>query len=265
MLSHYALVCQHLSISANPPYEVNRLMTLPYFHLFGALFMHVMPIRDGQPLYVLPRFHLHQYVDCIERFGITDTLMAPPMVHALNKSSLPISKLLKSICFIGVGGAPIDASAMQKLQDTLHNTATLTQVWGMSEVGASAFHKYPEQGHLGSIARPLPGYDFRLLDCFGATISSDHEPGELQVRYPGMMTGYKGHEPVEEGSWYSTGDIASRVESRYCIVGRSKELIKVNGFQVSPAEVEATLLTHECINDAAVIGVLRADGVTEVP
>lgn len=265
VLSHYALVCQHLSIEPAPAYEVRRLMTLPFFHIFAALFVHVLPVRSGQPLYVLPKFKLQQYVESICKFGITDTLMAPPMVHALNNSTLPLSEMLRTVRYIGVGGAPIDARAMQQLQDKLHPAATLSQVWGMTEIGAAMLHQYPHKGHLGSIGRPLPGYEMRLVDAFGGLITADHEPGDLQVRYAGMMTGYKNQAPIPQGSWYSTGDIMSRIDGRYYVVGRSKELIKVNGFQVAPAELEALLLTHPCIIDAAVIGCLRADGITEVP
>lgn len=135
----------------------------------------------------------------------------------------------------------------------------------MTEVGAAMLHQYPHQGHLGSVGRPLPGYEMRLIDAFGGVIHADHASGDLQVRYAGMMTGYKNQEPIPEGTWYSSGDIMSRIDGRYYVVGRSKELIKVNGFQVAPAELEAMLLTHPCLVDAAVIGCLRADGVTEVP
>ena len=265
ILSHYSLVCHHLSAAPNPPYQIRRLLTLPFFHIFAAIFTHILPVRHGQSLYILPRFHLDQYVDCIEQFEITDTLMAPPMVHALNRSSRSIRSLLQTIRYIGVGGAPIDAAAMQELQDTLHPAATLSQVWGATEIGAATLHHYPEQGNLGSIGRPLPGFEMRLLNTLGEIIQEDYVSGELQVRYPGTMTGYKDQIPFEPGSWYSTGDIMSRIDGRYVVVGRSKELIKVNGFQVAPAELEATLLTHECIVDCAVIGTPRADNVTEVP
>jgi acyl-coenzyme A synthetase/AMP-(fatty) acid ligase len=265
VLSHYAMVCQHLGIEPNPSYEVKRLLTLPFFHIFAALFVHILPIRNGQSLYVFPRFQLEQYVEGISKYRITDALMAPPMVHVLNHSSLPLAQMLQTIRYVGVGGAPIDASAMQKFQDKLHPAATLSQVWGMTEIGAAMLHRYPHKGYLASVGRPLLGYEMRLLDAFGNIITADHKPGDLQVRYAGMMTGYKDQEPIPSGSWYSTGDIMYRIDGRYHVVGRSKELIKVNGFQVAPAELEATLLTHPCIIEAAVIGRLRADGVTEVP
>ena len=264
--SHFAMVSQHLSIEPNPPYQIVRLMCLPFFHVFAALFVHVLPLRLGQQLYVMPRFELETYAHAIHQYAVTDTLMAPPMVNALNKSGLPVSQLFQSIRYIGVGGAPIKSAMMQQLESQLHPDATLSQVWGMTEVGAAMLLQYPERnGCDGSVGRPLPGYEMRLLDSMGQVIVDDHQPGELQVRYIGMMTGYKNQAPVPPGTWYSTGDLMSRAEGRYFVVGRSKELIKVNGFQVAPAEIEAVLLAHPHIADAAVIGALREDNVSEVP
>lgn len=227
--SHYALVCQHLSMEATPLYDVSRLISLPFFHVFAALFAHVWPVRNAQPLYILPRFQQEQFLDAVHRFKITDTVMAPPIVHALNKSSAPLSELLDTIRWIGIGGAPIAATAMQEFEAHLHPTATLTQVWGMTEIGVATLVSYPERQCWGSIGRPLPGFELRIMDSFGGTVLTDHEPGSLQVRYRGMMTGYKDREPHPEGAWYDTGDIMTRVEGKYFVVGRSKELIKVNG------------------------------------
>lgn len=96
------------------------------------------------------------------------------------------------------------------------------------------------------------------------------EPGELWVRGPNVMAGYLGNPEataatLDADGFLHTGDLA-RVDSTGCvyIVDRIKELIKYKGYQVAPAELEALLLTHPDIADAAVIGVADAEG-EEIP
>jgi long-subunit acyl-CoA synthetase (AMP-forming) len=183
----------------------------------------------------------------------------------LNIDTEDTSRLLDGAQLVGAGAAPIDASAVQQFQDILHPSATCSQLGGMTEIGAAMPHQYTHEVHLGSVGRPPLGDEMRLLDAFGNIFTADDEPGDLQDRHAGMMTGQKNQEVITEGSWYSTGDyIMSPTGGRYH-VGRSKELIGASGFQVAAAELEAILLTHPCIVDAAVIGCLRANGVAEVP
>lgn len=230
VLSHYALVSQHLSIMSNPTYQVRRLMTLPSFHILAAMFLHIYAVRMGQPVYIMRRFEAGPFIRFIQDFQITDIYLVPPMVNSLLQSSQPLREQLQSLRFLAVGGAPIQADMMQKLEAQLHPSATFTQIWGLTEVGAVTFHKYPEQGGCdGSIGRPLPGYEMRLVDNEGSVIGGDNLLGEAQVRYEGMMTGYKNKPPHPEGDWYSTGDAMTRLNGKYFVIGRFKELIKVNG------------------------------------
>ena len=109
---------------------------------------------------------------------------------------------------------------------------------------------------------PLPGYEVRLLDDAGNVILEDNRSGEAQVWSAGMMTGYKIQSPQPTGEWYPTGDVMIRVNGKYFVVGRLKELIKVNGydceweslsistnahsrFLVAPAKLEAVLLSEK--------------------
>ena len=230
VLSHFALVSQHLSITPESHYKVSRLICLPFCYILAAAYLHIFAVRLGQPVFVMRRYQAQRFVDLIARFGITDTYMAPPMVNDLNKSFLPLADRLQSLRFILVGGAPIGVDMMQALEAQLHPSATLSQIWGTTETGPVTLHQFPAQdGCDGSIGRPLPGYEMRLLDNFGNMILEDNQPGEAQVRYAGMMIGYKNQPPHPMGEWYSTGDTMTRVNGKYFVVGRIKELIKVNG------------------------------------
>ncbi|KAE8350577.1 hypothetical protein BDV28DRAFT_36382 [Aspergillus coremiiformis] len=266
LLSHHAIVSHHLSIHYSVPYQVTRLMSLPMFHLFGALWAHIFPIRYGQPLYVLPRFDIAKFVAAVYQYQITETYMVPLMIHEFNRCAFQVADYFQSLRYVGVSGAPIDGPSMQQFQELLHVDATASQLWGMTEVGVVFQNRYGEPGNSGSIGRLVPGYEIRLVGQNGNLVLDDNKPGELYVRGSGLLIGYKGQDDAKDAQgWFRTGDVAYVNDGLYFIVGRTKELIKVRGWQVAPAELEAILLKHPSIADAAVTGVLSKDGSTELP
>lgn len=229
-LSHRAVISQHLSINYFVPYRVTRLMSLPMFHLFGALFTHIFPVRYGQPLYILPRFEPAQFLSAIHQYQITETYMVPAMIHVLNRSSLPVTELAGSLRYVAVAGAPIDGLSMQQFQGMLHAEAKAAQLWGMTETGIAFQTRYGEPGDGGSIGKRLAGYDVCLVGGDGNPVLSDNCPGELYLRGPGLLIGYKGRDDaLDQHGWFPTGDIAFVRNGSYYIVGRTKELIKVRG------------------------------------
>ncbi|KAL2838702.1 hypothetical protein BJY01DRAFT_32974 [Aspergillus pseudoustus] len=266
ILSHHAIVSQHLTIQYEVPYAVTRLISLPMFHLFGALWTHIFPVRYGQSLFVLPRFEIAQFVAAVFQYQITETYMVPAMIHAFNRSTLPVSDYLSSLRYVGVAGAPIDGASMQQFRELLPLDAYASQLWGMTEVGVVFQNRYGELGNAGSIGSLLPGYEVRLVGADGNLVTADNKPGELYVRGSGLLTCYRGREDAKDSQgWFRTGDVAYVNSGLYYIVGRTKELIKVRGWQVAPAELESVLLKHPGIEDAAVTGVTSKDGSTEVP
>ncbi|KAL4821250.1 hypothetical protein BDW67DRAFT_46310 [Aspergillus spinulosporus] len=266
VLSHHAIVCQHLTISYDVPYTVRRLMSLPMFHLFGALWTHIFPIRYGQPLYVLSRFEISRFVVAVYQYQITETYMVPAMIHAFNRCTLPLADYFGSLRYVGVAGAPIDGASMQQFREFLPLDADASQLWGMTEVGVVFQNRYGEPGNAASIGSLQPGYEIRLVGADGNLVTEDNKPGELYVRGPGSLTCYRGRNDAKDSQgWFRTGDVAYVNNGLYYIVGRTKELIKVRGWQVAPAELESILLKHPGIEDAAVTGVTSKDGSTEVP
>ncbi|RAH56303.1 adenylate-forming enzyme AfeA [Aspergillus piperis CBS 112811] len=266
-LTHHAMISHHLTIQYDVPYEVTRLMSLPMFHMFGALWTHLFPIRYGEPLFVLSRFEMNLFIRTVRDFGITETYMVPAMIHKFNRSASSATSSLSSLRYVGVAGAPIDAAAMQRFRELLHSDARASQLWGMTEVGVVFQNRYgPQQAPAGSIGRLLEGYEVRLVGQDHQLVLEDNQPGELWVRGPGVLSGYKGRSDAKDArGWFRTGDVAYVSAGQFYIYGRTKELIKVRGWQVAPAEVEAALLKHPEIEDAAVIGVTSRDGSTELP
>ncbi|RDH39665.1 hypothetical protein BDQ94DRAFT_165353 [Aspergillus welwitschiae] len=273
VLSHASLMAQHASIAHSPPYPVTRLISLPIFHLFSSLWTHLFPIRYGEPLYLLRDFQLPVFLSTVHQYQITETYLVPAMVHMLNQApaTLDVKTRLSSLRYIGVAGAPIDRASMSAFQDLLHPDACAGQVWGMTECGVVFQQCYPAngrsgQGDLGSIGPVTVGCEARLVS--GAEVVKDDEvPGQLYVRGAGLFTGYLGRNEsmVDAEGWFDTGDVAYVKNGEYFIVGRTKELIKVRGYQVCPAEIEAVLLQHPLIADVAVIGTCLSDGSSEAP
>lgn len=143
---------------------------------------------------------------------------------------------------------------------------SICQVWGMSETSciATMFY-YPDFDDTGSVGRFIPNCDAKLVDDDGNDISQPGVRGELCVRGPIIVAGYFNNPKANSESWdeegyFHTGDIAYCSEDlKFYIVDRKKELIKVRGFQVAPAELEAVILEHPHIVDAAVVGVPLGD------
>ncbi|KAK6208076.1 hypothetical protein LQW54_007121 [Pestalotiopsis sp. IQ-011] len=264
-LSHYSLIAQHKSLYASVPYEVVRLACLPLFHIFGVAWALFSPLRYGESLYIMPRFSLKEYITNIHKYAITETYMAPPMVHAVNRCGMDLQELMATIQYIGIGGAPIDAAAMRQMRSYLQPGATVTPVWGMTEFGPAVLFRHGEHDDTGSIGRLMDDYEMKLVDDEGRHVAGDGQPGELLIRSRAIMSGYLGVPMCNEDGWFPTGDIAQVQQDKVYIVGRSKELIKVKGWQVAPAEIEAIIIQHPDVADCAVVGVISDDGVTEAP
>ena len=214
--------------------------------------------------YVMRRFELESWMRNIERFQITEANMVPPMVIQVINSPLTERYSLNSIRNSWVGAAPLAAEPQARYKALLRPDTPFNQVWGMSETSciATMLH-YPEHDPTGSVGRFLPNLDAKLVDDEGRDITDFDVAGELCVRGPLIVKGYFNNPEANRLAWdddgyFHTGDIAIRKRENglWYIVDRKKELIKVRGFQVAPAELEGVLLSHPDISDAAVIGVI---------
>lgn len=233
------------------------------FHVSNVPRAHTSPLRGGMKTYVMRRFELESWLRNIERFGITEANAVPPMVIAVINSPLTQKYSLKSVRNGWAGAAPLAAEPQARFKALLRPDAPFNQVWGMSETSciATMIH-YPEHDPTGSVGRFLPNLDAKLVDDDGNDITDYDVVGELCVRGPLIVKGYFGNEEANRLAWdkdgyFHTGDIAIRKRENglWYIVDRKKELIKVRGFQVAPAELEGVLLSHPDIADAAVLGI----------
>ncbi|KAL4894993.1 AMP-binding enzyme [Aspergillus ambiguus] len=275
-ITHRNLIAQHhLVFEIHPrPHPVSRIVAIPIFHAAAAPSTHFSALKAGHRVYMMRRFDLPLFLSTTQKYQISDVAVVPPIVIAILMTPISHSKpWLKSIRAASVGAAPLDKDAQAKFRALIGDGAPCTQVWGMTETCCVAtMFPYPEQDDTGSVGRLIPNLEAKLVDDAGNNISAYGVRGELCVRGPTVTPGYFNNPQANADSfdsegWFHTGDISycDEATKKWYIVDRKKELIKVRGFQVAPPELEAVLLAHPQIIDAAVIGLHGVLPDSELP
>ncbi|KAK6529779.1 hypothetical protein TWF281_008938 [Arthrobotrys megalospora] len=273
-LSHYAWVAGSVILREplERPYEVKRLMCLPSFHGFAAPLTIGVPLRLGQTTYIMPRFDLEVFANSSAMYGINETAVAPPVLQAFLKSPPKTQNKLKTIKRIWCGGAPLNVKLQTEARSCFAEDSEIVNIWGMTEIGITVGMKYDDIDRTGAASKLLANTEARIVNDFGANVTHTGEQGEVQIRTPQCCSGYWGNsEATEElilrNRWVRTGDVAYFKDGKLYIMDRKKEMIKVRGWQVAPAELEAILVSHPRIKDAAVIGIKvgTEDDEHEVP
>jgi acyl-CoA synthetase (AMP-forming)/AMP-acid ligase II len=235
-----------------------ELAALPLSHIAG---MHVVmnhTLAAGATLVVMPRFDLEGFLGAIERYRVTRAVVAPPVVLALAKDPIVERYDLSSLRVLKSGAAPLDGDLARTCAGRLR--CRVNQGYGMTEAVACTFA--PDEGpdKPESVGPPAPGVECRIVDWATGADVAPGEAGELLVRSAFLMRGYLGNEAataatIDPEGWLHTGDIV-RIDSDgwLHVTDRLKELIKYKGYQVAPAELEAVLLSHPAVADAAVVG-----------
>ncbi|MHC3469220.1 4-coumarate--CoA ligase family protein [Streptomyces sp. 7R007] len=258
-------------IDAGPGERI--LAVLPFFHIYGLTALMNAPLRKGATVVVLPRFELETFLAAIQNHRITGLYVAPPIVLALAKHPLVAEYDLSSLKYVISAAAPLDAQLAAACSRRL-GLPPVGQAYGMTElspgthvVPVEAMHEAPP----GTVGKLIAGTEMRIvsLDDPDKDLGVG-ESGEILIRGPQVMKGYLGRPDataamIDADGWLHTGDVGHvDADGWLFVVDRVKELIKYKGFQVAPAELEALLLTHPGIADAAVIGVYNDEG-NEVP
>ncbi|MEV1062336.1 4-coumarate--CoA ligase family protein [Streptomyces sp. NPDC050263] len=249
------------------------LAVLPFFHIYGLTALMNAPLRQGATVVVLPRFDLETFLAAIQNHRITGLYVAPPIVLALAKHPAVALYDLSSLRYVISAAAPLDADLAAACAKRL-KLPPVGQAYGMTELSPGT-HVVPldamREAPAGTVGKLIAGTEMRIvsLDDPDKDLEAG-EAGEILIRGPQIMKGYLGRpdataDMIDGAGWLHTGDVGRVDEDGWLfVVDRVKELIKYKGFQVAPAELEALLLTHPGIADAAVIGVYNDDG-NEVP
>lgn len=259
------------AMSAGPGDRI--LAVLPFFHIYGLTALMNAPLRQGATVVVLPRFDLETFLAAIQNHRITGLYVAPPIVLALAKHPVVAEYDLSSLRYVISAAAPLDAGLAAACAERL-NLPPVGQAYGMTELSPGT-HVVPldamREAPPGTVGKLIAGTEMRIVSLDDPDKDLDvGEAGEILIRGPQIMKGYLGHpgataDMIDTDGWLHTGDVGrADADGWLFVVDRVKELIKYKGFQVAPAELEALLLTHPGIADAAVIGVYNDDG-NEVP
>ena len=216
-------------------------------------------LKAGATIVTMPRFDLEQFLSLHQEHGITRSFVAPPIVVALAKHPMVDQYDLSKLEQIFSGAAPL--SAELALEAGARIGCEVVQGYGMTEMSPVS-HLTPRGGYVpGSVGVTTPNTETLIVDPATGDALGVGADGEVWVRGPQVMVGYLNNpeataSTLDADGWLHTGDIGHIDEHGHLhVVDRLKELIKYKGFQVAPAELEALLLTHPDVADAAVIGV----------
>jgi len=234
---------------------------LPLFHVHGLVLGVFGSLRRGGTLRWVPRFSpadigaaLHDHLSAV-------LFAVPTMYHRLCEAaeqSSALADVLRSTRLLVSGSAPLSVADHRRLERLTGQRAI--ERYGLTETLINCSTRHDGERRPGAVGRPLDGVELRLVDDARVPITDD-EPGEIAVRGPHVFAGYLGNEAatravLDEDGWFYTGDIAAREpDGELRIIGRrSTDIIKCGGFKVGAGEVEAALLEHPAITEAAVIG-----------
>lgn len=235
------------------------LSFLPFFHIYGMQVLMNATLAYGGTVITLPRFDLELFLKLAQEHKISRAFVVPPVVLAMAKHPLIDKFDLSAVKQLFSGAAPLGAELA--LEAGARLDCEVVQGYGMTELSPVS-HATPEgQFKAGTIGVLVPSTESRIIDPETGRDLGVDEDGEIWVRGPQVMAGYLNNDAataatIDSEGWLHTGDIGHvDADGHFTIVDRLKELIKVKGFQVPPAELEALLVTHPAVADAAVIGV----------
>ncbi|KAF7862640.1 hypothetical protein EAF04_007513 [Stromatinia cepivora] len=287
MVSHQNVMSNILQIKT---YEKNyrdewnkntevALGLLPLSHIYGLVVIAQTTTYRGDEVIVLPKFELKSFLNSIQTYKIQCLYLVPPIIIQMVNNQSVCSKFdMSSVRGIFTGAAPLGIETAQDLQK-IYPKWVISQGYGLTETSTVICMSSGKDLWLGSCGSLIPGVRAKLVNPKGVEVTGLNEPGELVVQSKSVVLGYLNNEKANKetfiadtdgnGRWMRTGDEAEIRMSpsgneHVFIVDRIKELIKVKGLQVAPAELESHLLAHPSVADCAVIPI-PDDAAGEIP
>jgi acyl-CoA synthetase (AMP-forming)/AMP-acid ligase II len=272
MLTHRNLVanvCQTEVLQRVREDEV-LVGVLPFFHIYGMTVVMNLPLRRGATVVTMPKFDLDQFLAVLRDYRVTRAYVVPPIVLALAKHPAVDDYDLSALEFVMSGAAPLDAALAEACAERLG--CILMQGYGLTETSPVTHASSDREGDArpGSIGQVLPNTECEVVDWTTGEDLGPGEDGEICVRGPQVMRAYLNNpaatsSAIDRDGWLHTGDIGhADPDGFFFVVDRLKELIKYKGHQVPPAQLEAVLVGHPSVADAAVIPGYDEDG-EEIP
>jgi acyl-CoA synthetase (AMP-forming)/AMP-acid ligase II len=259
MLTHRNLVAQVESWRAYDPIAEDDVfgVVFPVFHIGGIVSLN-MYLSRGATLVTMPRFDFATFLRLLQDYRVTRTMIAPPVVLDLSRHPLVDEFDLTHLRTIHWGAAPLSETVARACQARLG--CRVKQVYGLTEASPQT-HMVPidADDKPGSAGLPVPGILCTIVDPVTGAELGPGQTGEICVRGPQVMKGYLNNpeataRTIDAEGWLHTGDLGcADADGWIFVVDRVKELIKYKAYQIAPAELEAVLLAHPAVADAAVI------------
>ncbi|MDQ1610847.1 MAG: hypothetical protein QOG00_778 [Pyrinomonadaceae bacterium] len=267
MLTHHNLIANTLQVQACELINESDTLVcvLPLFHIYGMVVIMNVGLYEGATIVVMSRFDLETFLKILQDYGVTLAHVVPPIMLALAQHPSVDNYDLSKLKTLFSGAAPLSEELARACSRRLG--CDIRQGYGMTET-SPAIHLTPLQfdwSKYGSIGQCVPSTECKIVDVETNEPVGCGQEGEICMRGPQMMKGYLNRPEataatIDADGWLHTGDIGyCDDEGHFFIVDRLKELIKYKGMQVAPAELEALLLTHASVADAAVVPVADAE------
>ncbi|POY71403.1 hypothetical protein BMF94_5715 [Rhodotorula taiwanensis] len=254
--------------------EHERLIGLPpFYHIFGWANVLMLSVAMGATVTTMRKFDPVSYLRMAQEARATHLHFSPPIAVLLAKSPLVDGFDLSSVRGCTSGGAPLATSVIEQVYKRL---GILIKIgYGLSETGGATQQQsmtwHDLQKQLGSCGPAYPATELMIRDVNTGKPVSVGEEGEILIRSTCCTISYLNNPAATQESftpdgWFCTGDVGKLDgQGNMYITDRLKELIKVKGFQVSPAELEDSLCASPLVQDAGVTSIYHDDHATEYP
>lgn len=239
---------------------------LPFFHIYGITSIMLTHLYHMCKLVSLPKFTPELYVTTLAKHKPHVLFIVPPIVLFMTGHPSVKKEYLQSIRALASGAAPLGALDEERFLKKAEKPIDVVQGYGLTEASPCVILTSPirkkELGVVGSTGEVIPNTEVKIVpaDNPAGEALGPNQPGELLIKGPQVMKGYHNRpEETEEAfqdGWLRTGDMMHYDDNKmFYVTDRLKELIKVKGFQVAPAELEEIIRSHADVADAAVIGI----------
>ena len=265
MIAHANVIAQCLQIQQISPADLKRILAvLPLFHITGLVHQLHLPVLLNANVYMLPSFTMDGMLQTVETYKLKEMLLVPPILIRMVRDEKTVNKYdLSSLRRFSSGAAPLSEEILRLLKKKFPQTG-FKQGYGMTE-SCSCITAHPPEKYdykyafrVGTI---VASTEVKIVDPATGKECGLNEPGEIWARGPQIVMGYLNNpqatrDTFDEDGFLHTGDIGSvDEEGLISITDRMKEMIKVKGIGVAPAELEDLLLGHPEVEDVAVLGI----------
>jgi long-chain acyl-CoA synthetase len=246
------------------------LVCAPFYHIAGTTAM-MTNLWTGRKMVVMPQFEPRSWLELVSRERVTHAFVVPTMMkQVLDDANFPDTDL-SSLTNLAYGGAPMPIAVIRRAIEAFPRNVGFVNAYGQTETTSSLTILGPDDHRitgspedvelklkrLNSIGKPLPDVEIKVRDEDNKFLAPG-QVGEIIIRTPRIMKGYAGRkdDAALPDGWRATGDLGWVDEDGYVFfAGRKDDMIIRGGENIAPAEIEAVLMSHPAVDEAAVIGV----------